>query len=146
MLTGKLPLGSKPYLALSGTSMAAPVVSGTGTNKGKLQGIVAAPNDLANYKEMLGMVDPLNERLQEATYQGEQRLLEPAVARHAAVVGVRENRASDPLGISLLAQDFATAEGVICRRRPALVIEIMQERHDAPGLLVFAKLARVAGD
>jgi hypothetical protein len=30
-----------------------PVVSGTGTNKGKLQGIVAAPNDLANYKEML---------------------------------------------------------------------------------------------
>jgi hypothetical protein len=30
-----------------------PVVSGTGTNKGKLQGIVAAPSDLANYKEML---------------------------------------------------------------------------------------------
>jgi len=29
LLTGKLPLGSKPYLALSGTSMAAPVVSGT---------------------------------------------------------------------------------------------------------------------
>jgi serine protease AprX len=29
LLTGKLSLGSKPYLALSGTSMAAPVVSGT---------------------------------------------------------------------------------------------------------------------
>jgi serine protease AprX len=29
LITGKLPLGSKPYLALSGTSMAAPVVSGT---------------------------------------------------------------------------------------------------------------------
>src|SRR5882672_31511 len=29
LLAGKLPLGSKPYLALSGTSMAAPVVSGT---------------------------------------------------------------------------------------------------------------------
>ena len=29
LLTGRLSLGSKPYLALSGTSMAAPVVSGT---------------------------------------------------------------------------------------------------------------------
>jgi serine protease AprX len=29
LLSGLLPLGSKPYLALSGTSMAAPVVSGT---------------------------------------------------------------------------------------------------------------------
>jgi len=29
LITGKLGLGSKPYLALSGTSMAAPVVSGT---------------------------------------------------------------------------------------------------------------------
>src|SRR5262249_36601278 len=29
LLTGKLGLGVKPYLALSGTSMAAPVVSGT---------------------------------------------------------------------------------------------------------------------
>lgn len=30
----------------------------------------------ANYKEMLGLVDQLNERLQEATFQGEQRLLD----------------------------------------------------------------------
>jgi serine protease AprX len=29
LVSGKLPLGSKPYLSLSGTSMAAPVVSGT---------------------------------------------------------------------------------------------------------------------
>ena len=35
-----------------------------------------SPEYQANYKEMLGMVDTLNERLQEATYQGEQRLLD----------------------------------------------------------------------
>ena len=29
LLDGKIALGSKPYLSLSGTSMAAPVVSGT---------------------------------------------------------------------------------------------------------------------
>jgi hypothetical protein len=30
-----------------------PVVTGSGTNKGRLQGLVAAPSDLASYKEML---------------------------------------------------------------------------------------------
>ncbi|MES1193312.1 MAG: sigma-70 region 4 domain-containing protein [Solirubrobacterales bacterium] len=30
-----------------------PVVSGSGANKGRLQGLVAAPSDLASYKEML---------------------------------------------------------------------------------------------
>lgn len=35
-----------------------------------------SPEYRANYKEMLGLVDQLNERLQEATFQGEQRLLD----------------------------------------------------------------------
>ncbi|KAG0335211.1 hypothetical protein BG000_007694 [Podila horticola] len=35
-----------------------------------------SPEYQANYKEMLGLVDQLNERLQEATFQGEQRLLD----------------------------------------------------------------------
>lgn len=35
-----------------------------------------SPEYIANYKEMLEMVDQLNERLQEATFQGADRLLE----------------------------------------------------------------------
>ncbi|KAG0028515.1 hypothetical protein BGZ82_008401 [Podila clonocystis] len=35
-----------------------------------------SPEYQANYKEMLGLVDQLHERLQEATFQGEQRLLD----------------------------------------------------------------------
>ncbi|KAF9179122.1 hypothetical protein BGZ50_007219 [Haplosporangium sp. Z 11] len=34
-----------------------------------------SPEYIANYKEMLEMVDQLNERLQEATFQGSDRLL-----------------------------------------------------------------------
>lgn len=34
-----------------------------------------SPDYIANYKEMLEMVDQLNERLQEATFQGADRLL-----------------------------------------------------------------------
>ncbi|KAG0248362.1 Acetyl-coenzyme A carboxylase carboxyl transferase subunit beta 2 [Mortierella polycephala] len=34
-----------------------------------------SPEYIANYKEMLEMVDQLNERLQEATFQGEDRLI-----------------------------------------------------------------------
>ncbi|KAF9897000.1 hypothetical protein BX616_006358, partial [Lobosporangium transversale] len=34
-----------------------------------------SPEYIANYKEMLALVDQLNERLQEATFQGEDRLL-----------------------------------------------------------------------
>ncbi|KAG0094728.1 hypothetical protein BGZ93_006865 [Podila epicladia] len=37
---------------------------------------IKSPEYQANYKEMLGLVDQLNERLQEATFQGEQRLLD----------------------------------------------------------------------
>ncbi|KAG0051953.1 hypothetical protein BGZ83_003172 [Gryganskiella cystojenkinii] len=36
---------------------------------------IKSPEYLANYKEMLGLVDQLNERLQEATFQGSDRLL-----------------------------------------------------------------------
>ncbi|KAF9288661.1 Acetyl-coenzyme A carboxylase carboxyl transferase subunit beta 2, partial [Mortierella alpina] len=35
-----------------------------------------SPEYIANYKEMLEMVDQLNERLEEATFQGADRLLE----------------------------------------------------------------------
>src|SRR4029077_9585004 len=70
-----------------------------------------------------------------------KRLLEPAVARHAAVVGVRENRASHPVGVPLLPQDLAAAKRMIVERRPALVVEIMEQADDAPGFLVLAELA-----
>ena len=46
---------------------------------------------------------------------GEQRLLEQAVARDAAVVRVRQNRADHPFRIAALAQDLAAAERMISR-------------------------------
>src|SRR5439155_722179 len=74
----------------------------------------------------------------------EQRLLQEPVARHAAVVGVREDRADHPLRILLLAQDLAAAKRMILEAGPPLVIEIVQQRDDAPALLVLAELPRVA--
>ena len=66
---------------------------------------------------------------------GEQRLLERAVARDAAVVGVRQDRSNHPLRVAVLAQDLAAPERMILERRPALVIEIVEERRRRPSRL-----------
>src|SRR5713101_3334843 len=75
---------------------------------------------------------------------GEQRLLERALARHTAVVGVRENGLDHPLRVSLLAQDLAAPERMILEARPPFVIEIVQQRDNAPRLLVLSECAGIA--
>src|SRR5581483_8190051 len=77
----------------------------------------------------------------------EQRLLQQAVARHAGdLLRVRQDRPDRPLGIPLLAQDRGALVRVIAERRPAFVVEVVEQRRDAPFLFVLAELARVAAD
>ena len=66
------------------------------------------------------------------------------LARHAGVVGVRQDRARHPLRIALLAQDLDAAERMVRRVGPALVVEVVEQRDDAPVLLVLAPQPRVA--
>ena len=77
---------------------------------------------------------------------GVQRLLEQAFPGDAAVVGVRQDRAHDPLGISAALQLLAPAKRVIGGRRVALVVEVVQQRDRSPRLFVFTELPRVAPD
>ena len=73
-----------------------------------------------------------------------ERLLEPRLARHAGVVGVRQDRARHPLGIALRLQDLDAAERMVLLIRIALVVEVVQQRDGAPVVLVLAELPRVA--
>src|SRR5207253_5791808 len=57
---------------------------------------------------------------------------------------VRENRADHPIGIPLLVENLAPFVRMIAERRPALVVEVVQQRGDAPGVFVFPELPRVA--
>src|SRR5207302_1874439 len=75
-----------------------------------------------------------------------ERLFQPALARNAAVLGMREDRARDPLGVALLFQDFAAAERVIVERRPSLVVEVVEQADNPPRVFVLAERARVAAD
>src|SRR5438067_3275002 len=75
----------------------------------------------------------------------EERLLQQAVARHTRdLLRVRENRADHPIGIPLLVENLAPFVRMIAERRPALVVEVVQQRGDAPGVFVFPELPRVA--
>ena len=47
-------------------------------------------------------------------------------------------------GYSLLAKNLAAAKRMVLEARPPLVVEVVQERNDAPARLVLAKLPRVA--
>ena len=73
-----------------------------------------------------------------------QRVLEPRLARHAGVVGVREDRARHPLGIALRLQDLDAAKRMVLLVGIALVVEVVQQRDDAPVVFVLAELPRVA--
>ncbi len=74
---------------------------------------------------------------------GEERLLERRVARHLQVLGVREDALDDDLRVALLAQDRRAVLRMLVERGVDLVVEVVQERGDAPQLLVLAEVARV---
>ena len=74
---------------------------------------------------------------------GEERLLQRRVARHRQVLRVGEDRLDHLLGIALLAQDRRAVLRVLVERGVDLVVEVVQERRDAPELLVLAEAARV---
>jgi hypothetical protein len=74
-----------------------------------------------------------------------------SLSRDAAVIGVREDGANHFLGIATLPQNRRAACRMFCSGtvgviRPALVIEIMQKRGDAPKIFVGAGLAGIGAD
>ena len=73
----------------------------------------------------------------------EEGLLELGVARHRQVLGVREDRLDHLLGIALLAEDGRAVLRVLVERGMDLVVEVVEERDDAPELLVLAEPACV---
>ena len=56
---------------------------------------------------------------------------------------MREDRLDHLLGIALLAEDRGAVLGMLVERRVDLVVEVVQQRDDAPELLVLAEPARV---
>ncbi len=76
---------------------------------------------------------------------GEEHALEVALARGDVlqVVRVREHRAHEPLRVAELAQVRRAVLRVLVERRVALVVEVVQQRDVAPGVLVLAALARI---
>jgi UDP-N-acetylglucosamine 1-carboxyvinyltransferase len=73
----------------------------------------------------------------------EERLLQRRVAGQREVLGVGEDGVDDFLWIALLAEDRCTVLRVLVERRVHLVIEVVEERRNAPELFVAAELARV---
>jgi len=81
----------------------------------------------------------------------EQRVLERRLARDAGIVRVREDRANNFFGVAALAQNFRAFRGMsrvggMFVVGPALVIEVMEQRRDAPNLFISALLACVCTD
>jgi hypothetical protein len=72
-------------------------------------------------------------------------LLQRRVARQLEVLGVREDRVDQLLGVALLPEDRSAVLGMLVERRVHLVVEIVEEGGGAPELLVFAETARVTG-
>ena len=75
----------------------------------------------------------------------EERLLQRRVAGQREVLGMREHGLDDLLRVALLAEDRRAVLRVLVERRVDLVVEVVEERGDAPELLVPAELARVRG-
>src|SRR6266478_3560575 len=73
----------------------------------------------------------------------EERLLQQRVARQAQMLRVGEHRLDDLLGVALLAQNRRAVLWMLVERRMDLVVEVVQERGDAPELLVLAELTGV---
>jgi hypothetical protein len=66
----------------------------------------------------------------------EQGALEIRVARHLEVLGMREHRLDQLLGIALLTKDRGAVLRMLVQRRMDLVVEVVEERRRAPELLV----------
>ena len=58
---------------------------------------------------------------------------------------MREHGLDDRFGIALLAQDRGALLRMLVERRVHLVVEVVQERGNAPELFVLAELSRVGG-
>src|SRR4051812_29353276 len=76
---------------------------------------------------------------------GEEGLLQRRVARKLQVLRMRQNGLDDLLWIPGLAQDRRSVLGVLVKRRMHLVVEVVEQRGDAPLLLVAAEFPRVGG-
>src|SRR5262249_23134905 len=74
---------------------------------------------------------------------GEQGLLEQRVAGQLEMLGVRQHRDDDLLGVAELPKDRRAVLRMLVERRVHLIVEVVQERRDPPELLVLAELARV---
>ena len=74
-------------------------------------------------------------------------MLKCGFARDVGVIRMRENRANDLLGVALRAQDFCAFGGMpligeVLLIGPAFVVEVVEQRSDAPKLLVGAGFTR----
>jgi hypothetical protein len=77
---------------------------------------------------------------------GEERLLEGSVPRHGEVLCVGEDRFDQLLGIALVTQKRSTVLRVLVEGRVHLVVEVVEERGDAPELLVLVEAPGVPAD
>ena len=75
----------------------------------------------------------------------QERELERRVARRQ-VLGVRQHRLDQLLGVALLAQDRRAVLRMLVERGVDLVVEVVQQRRRAPELLVLPELLRVGAD
>jgi hypothetical protein len=81
----------------------------------------------------------------------EKRVLERGFARDSAIVGVSDDGADDFFGVAAFTQEFGAFGGMflvgsVIVVGPAFVIEIMEERGQAPSLFVGAVFASVGPD
>src|SRR5579864_4270791 len=74
----------------------------------------------------------------------EKRLLQASLPRDPGIVGVRQDRARHPVGVAHRRQDLDAAERVVFPIGVLLVVEVVHQRDEAPGLLIFTPLPRVA--
>ena len=82
---------------------------------------------------------------------GEEGVVERRNARGAGIVCVTENGVNDLLGVAALAENLRAFVGMLLRRvvigvRPALVIKIVEQGGEAPGIFVAAEFSRVGAD
>ena len=82
---------------------------------------------------------------------GEEYVFQRRLARHIAIVGVRENGADNFAGVAVLAENLSAMSwmffiGGMSFVRPALVIEIVEKGGKAPGLFIGALLAGIGAN
>jgi hypothetical protein len=82
---------------------------------------------------------------------GEKRVFEGRLPNDAGIIGVREDRANDFVGVAVLAQNFRAFRwmpriGNVFVVGPALVVEIVEQGGDAPKLFIGALFACIGAD